>query len=245
MQKIHPLNNYVVEHEKISIKKIIQLASDFAIRLSEAYKFVSKSTRDWIPDLNMSRLSPWRNCIVKNSYGDILFQHGIYDMRGTGKIIGSLLQHEDLTILQKNLLGTLINDPSERYRQLANRYKSMHDFNTFCILCAISIEYWIFREVREKLKTKGHTDTQIDQMFTEKIGQKLRNISREDAIRLVTGNKEFKNTTEYTEFIDNVIYYRDSIVHGRHIILTVKETDAMVQSLVSFQKKLIQIFNKE
>jgi hypothetical protein len=236
---MYPLNPEILNEDKnIHHLNVAQFATQFIHKFVEAYKTVNDSTKDWIPEINVSRLSPWHKMSAKNFAGEQIWAMGVYDQRGTGVGIGSDLSQDKMNILQKSLKRNYVEDSATKYRQLANKYRFQKDFRTFCVFCVISFEHWIFREVRTVLLKQNKSNEEIDNLFSVYTRSgKRKNISREDAIVLVIGNKKFKNNIYYCQFIDVVLNKRDSIVHGRKEIISendVNEIINIVTKLMSF-----------
>lgn len=225
----YPINSEVTDEEgKVCHRRVAELATKFLEKFIYLYKITNDSTKDWIPEINTSRLSPWHKMNAKNINGRSLWTMGTYDQRGTSVMIGSDLSEQKLRNFQNALNSGYVEDPSTKYRQLANRYRRQKDFKTFCVFAVISFEHWVFREVRRAMLENGYTEQQIDDRFYVVTKGKKKNISREDAIALVTGNKKFKSHRCYQSFIDVVLDKRDSIVHGRKVDITEKEADEMI-----------------
>ncbi|WP_394170944.1 hypothetical protein [Saccharospirillum alexandrii] len=222
-----------VKHENVAI-----FATKFIHKFVEAYKGVNKSKKDWIPEITPSRLSPWHKMTAKNFEGNEIWTMQVYDQRGTGVGLGNNLSDEQMQLLQTSLKRNYVEDSATKFRQLANKYKIQKDYHSFCVFVVISFEHWVFREIRTALLSKGKTNEEIDNFFyqVDKKGKK-RNISREDALALAIGSKNFKNNPSYIQFIEKVVARRDSIVHGRKENLTENCTEEMVNivsSLMTF-----------
>ena len=104
--------------------------------------------------------------------------------------------------------------------------------------CGYSFRALGIQRNQNSLTFKGKNNEEIDNCFyqVDKKG-KIRNISREDALALVIGSKNFKNHPSYIQFVEKVVARRDSIVHGRKENLTEDCTEEMVhivKSLMTF-----------
>ncbi|WP_432464419.1 hypothetical protein [Agarivorans sp. QJM3NY_33] len=224
-----PVNSQIEDDEgTINHIQVVNFATKFIEKFIYIYKVMNDSTKDWIPEVNVSRLSPWHKMLGKNIKGESVWGMGVYDKRGTGVMLGCDMSQEKILSLQNALTLGYLEDPATKYRQLANKYRKQQDFNTFCVFAVISFEHWVFREVRRALLNNGFTEQQIDDQFYEEIKGKKKNISREKAIALVTGNKVFKSNKHYQSFIDIVLDCRDSIVHGRKVEITEEYADKMI-----------------
>ena len=241
-----PVNSQITDKDgKVNHLDVVNLATKFIEKFIYIYKVMNDSTKDWIPEINVSRLSPWHKMLGKNIKGESIWGMGVYDKRGTGVMLGCDMPKEKMILLQNALTLGYLEDPSTKYRQLANKYRKQHDFNTFCVFAVISFEHWVFREVRQSLLNNGNTEKQIDDKFyIEKKGRK-QNISREEAIALVTGNKVFKSNKHYQSFIDIVLDYRDSIVHGRKVEITEADADKMIYIIKDLMSYLAQVVHPE
>lgn len=238
-----PVNSQVEDDNgAVNHIQVVNFATKFIEKFIYIYKVMNDSTKDWIPEVNVSRLSPWHKMLGKNIKGEKVWGMGVYDKRGTGVMLGCDIPKDKMISLQNALTLGYLEDPSTKYRQLANKYRKQQDFNTFCVFAVISFEHWVFREVRQSLLNSGCTEQQIEnQFYVEKKGRK-QNISREEAIALVTGNKTFKSNKHYQSFIDIVLDCRDSIVHGRKVEITEEYADKMIfiiKDLMSYLAKVI------
>ncbi|MFT5298825.1 MAG: hypothetical protein ACI9YH_004877 [Colwellia sp.] len=241
-----PVNSEVTDAKgKTNHLQVVKLATKFIEKFIYIYKITNDSTKDWIPEINVSRLSPWHQMSAKNIKGENLWSMGVYDQRGTGVSIGSNLSDEKMKFLQKALTLGYLEDPSTKYRQLTNKYRSQKDFKTFCVFAVISFEHWVFREVRTSLLSTGLTESEVDEKFYKEKRGKKQNISREEAIALITGNKVFKSNKYYQGFIDIVLDKRDSIVHGRKVEITESEADNMIYMIKDLMSYLDQVIHPD
>ena len=176
---------------------------------------------------------------AKNYEGNEVWAMQVYDQRGTGVGLGSDLSDEQMKLLQTSLKRDYVEDSATKFRQLANKYKAQKDYHSFCVFVVIAFEHWVFREIRTALLLKGKNNEEIDNCFyqVDKKG-KIRNISREDALALVIGSKNFKNHPSYIQFVEKVVARRDSIVHGRKENLTEDCTEEMVHIVKSLMTLL-------
>lgn len=234
-----PLNSEICNDDgKIHHENVAIFATKFIHKFIEAYKGVNNSNKDWIPEITPSKLSPWHKMAANNSQGEQLWAMGVYDQRGTGVGLGSNLPEDKMQLLQTSLKRNYVEDSATKYRQMANKYKTQKDYHSFCVFVVISFEHWVFREIRSALLSKGKSNDDIDSDFYEIDRRgKIRNISREDALALVIGNKRFKNNSFYIQFIEKIVARRDSIVHGRKEHVTegcAEEMVHIVQSLTSY-----------
>ncbi|GAB3000823.1 hypothetical protein [Psychrosphaera aestuarii] len=237
----YPINSHI-EDDNGTIKhiKVVNFATKFIEKFIYLYKVMNDSTKDWIPEVNVSRLSPWHKMRGKNIKGESVWEMGVYDKRGTGVMLGCDMPKDKMLSLQNALTQGYLEDPSTKYRQLANKYRRQQDFNTFCVFAVISFEHWVFREVRRALLNRGITEQQIDDQFYLETKGKKKNISREEAIALVTGNKAFKSNKHYQSFIDIVLDCRDSIVHGRKVEITEECADKMIYIIKDLMEYLAE-----
>jgi len=242
-----PINKEVVDSEgEIQHELITNFSTKFIHKFIEAYKGVNNSDKDWIPEITPMRLSPWHTMEALNKTGEKIWAMGTADKRGTGNSLGNTLSKQQLTLLQDSLImKEYVEDPATKYRQMANRFKINRDYNAFCVFVVVFIEHWLFREVRNKLLELGKNTEEIEQLFTyeDKRG-KTKNISREDAIKLITKDKNFKNSPAYTDYIDEVVERRDSIVHGRQESLLEKDAEVITNKVNSFVEYITEEFKK-
>lgn len=204
------------EQNKIDPDKLVSIATDLISKFIDSYKIVNKNTKDWIPEITIARLSPWHRMHAVNFQGDTIWTQEVLDYRGTGIMLGSNLNDVQLREMQRLCINRVHSSMVNKYISLANRHKRMRDFHSFCVLGVVAIEHWLFAEIRKVLLFRDNTVEDVDRKFfrdTRSGQQKI--IAREDAIKLVTGDKNFKNKSEYTDYIEKVVSKRDSIVHAR------------------------------
>lgn len=226
-----PLNLEICDKSgELQTDLITQFSTQFINKFLDIYRHAYRNKKDWIPFVTYKRLSPWHKMTAKNCKGKSLWGFGVVDYRGTGTAIGNNLNETEITELQNHCFSNFSVEDTSRYTQLANRYSVIGDFRTSCVMLVIAFENWVFREVRKNLTNQGWDEKKIDNALTyrEPKSSKLKNISREDALKLVIGDKNFKNLAEYRGYVDLVLETRDSIVHGRKVLIDKDKYDQMV-----------------
>ncbi|MFA0466063.1 hypothetical protein AB4549_01650 [Vibrio breoganii] len=242
----HPLNEQVCDGAgEVDPDKVVQLATKLISKFVDSYRTIYGQSKDWIPDINAARLSPWHNMSAVDFSGKTVWSMGVYDFRGTGNMLGMDLDSESLSKLQALCAQSEREDLAKKYITLANRHRKLRDYQSFCVFSVIAMEHWVFREVRNALYRQGLPEKQVEESFyeTNKRGVK-KNIAREEAIKLVTGDKNFKNDSRYTDFIDTVVFKRDSIVHGRKVELSEDDANQIINIITKYQDMLNSLFQK-
>ncbi|MEM1114318.1 MAG: hypothetical protein AAGI11_20570 [Pseudomonadota bacterium] len=226
----HPLNHVVCdENNNVDEDRVTQLGAHLINRFLDIYRDRHGNSKDWIPQMTYKRLSPWHHSSARNRRGDPLWGLAVLDYRGTGVGLGTDLPEQERVIMQALLYHDFTIEQTARYMQLTNRYIALGDFSTSCVMLATSVESWIFREVRKSLRKKGLSEDEIESMLTKVEGGKIKNVSKEDALSAVLGDKSFKSSHEYQRYLDNVVEVRDSIVHARLVELDQASMNRMIR----------------
>lgn len=217
-----PLNKYITDEDgNVSPKLIAQFCVQFVKHFVVAYKEVTDFTKDWIPEINISSLSPWSDIKAINYKGDSLFSSKTYSSRGTGTMIGNVLPPDTLHNLQEACMGKYIGLTAKSMMQIANRNRFQGDYIAYCLFLHSAFEYWIFTEVRSALLNLGKSTDETEALLKPN-GQK-QFISREKALKLIFGDMNFKNSDEYKNYREEVIDKRDALIHAKPI--EIKESD--------------------
>lgn len=232
------------EHNEVQPDQLVSLATGLINKFVNSYKIVNKNRKDWIPEITVARLSPWHQMKTINYYGKTLWAQEHLDYRGTGIGLGTYLDEAQLIELQRLCINSESSDLVNKYITLANRHKRLRDFHSFCVFSVVAIEHWLFKEVRRVLVARGLSPDDIDNLLisVRSGGQKV--ISREDGIKLITGDKNFKNKSEYKDYIEKVVYKRDSIVHARSIDVSEQDAIEMINIIDCFQHYIMEIFQE-
>ena len=218
-----PLNTKIQKDDgSIDHVLVAELSKDFIYKFCEAYKGVNKPEKDWIPEITVMSLCPWHKMTANNIDGKQIWACGTYDLRGTGIGIGN-------NLLQASCLRVFVEDTPTTYMQLANRYKHNGDYKSQCVYLSACFEHWIFREVRQFFMNINVSENETENKLTKRVtpnGLPVY-ISREQALKLIIGNKNFVNTKEYKYYENTLKYYRDSISHAKKVNLTAVESEEM------------------
>ncbi|RUA35224.1 MAG: hypothetical protein DSY77_02980 [Bacteroidetes bacterium] len=236
------LNEFFFVDEKWDFEKIATFSSDLINKFIDAYKLIHKHKKDWIPYVTKNRLSPW-SIHIFNKEKEKIAGINTLDFRGTGESLANRLSDVDLKQLKELSKRSGVSvDPALKFIQEANRYKLTGDYVSCIIFLAFSIEKWIFREVRYRLEEIGKTQDEID---NDLIKEDKRYIDRYEAIKIVTGNKNFKNMESFKNFEKNVTNLRDEIAHRDRIFISKDMVELAIDSTNKFRTDILPvIWNK-
>jgi hypothetical protein len=226
--KITGFGDNILSSDGYDVNYLVDLASSCLNTLINAYGYAWKRegisapeavanhySKDWYPIVGRVNMSPLTNISVHSYDGNVLFEQAHVDYNGTGCGLGMRLSEPQLSFLQDACSRAILKDHSY-YQKLANRYFSSSEFEAFILMVATFIDKLIFEHVREYLELSGLTADDLEtKMHT---GRKSRrgnqSISREEALKLIFGTKNFVNDKIWKDFENNVIVVRDEIVHG-------------------------------
>lgn len=238
------IRRYQIAWELSTSNKEIEIAFEMNEKDRAKYKGLTHrriNNKDWIPELNVKRLSPWTDLQVFDEFGEKLYESRYTDFRGNGIGIGTNLSAAGLTILQDLCLKDLIPNHSE-YIRLASRHQVRGEYEAFCILIVSALEKLIFELLRDKLKKQKLSDHEIELRLTtgkmRKDGVSAQTISVGKALRILLNGKEYENSAEYMSLEKDIYALRDEIVHGKPIILNAEHANKIGKSFNNFTNYL-------
>lgn len=199
-------------------------------------------SKDWFPVIDRASISPIFDIEIFSFNDDLLTQQRHIDFRGTGCSLGMRLQESQLNFLQKACLGDLVKT-SDYYEKLANRYFSNSEYEAFLLMVATYIDKYIFEQTRYYLKLQNMTNEEIEDAMHKKTKSRRgrMSITREDALKLILGSKDFKNNISWQDFEENIILLRDEVIHGGITVIT---RDIATQALRTCNDFLIFLNSK-
>lgn len=213
----------------------------------EAFRYPEELRRfhrkDWLPELNVKRLSPWQNLIVRDKYGDELFQYRHKDYRGTGVAIGTSFKEDGLKRFQHALMHEY-DEGIDGYIRIINRHFHNGDYEAVCIMSTAVIEKQVFHLLSQKLDMENvdpHRKQKV--LFKE---QKVRNTDKYqrrgivDAMKHYFGNANFKNWNEWKACDELLFQTRNEIIHGDVIRVDRQLASSMIEAANSF----LEVFEK-
>ncbi len=238
------------ESGSYSIRGAIDLAVEVINKFIDSYilawdleslvlpKELSKrANKDWIPNLDKSRLSPWQGIVIYSYSDEVLFKQSHIDFRGTGWGIGTTLSEGALGFLQERSINTYTKT-SKYYQRIANRHFSLNEYEAFCAMLATLLDKVIFERADQYLKRKGLSEEEIYlELHTQRKrrrGSRHQTISREDALAKLLGSKNFKNSREWKSLEEDLIDVRDELIHGEIEGIDIGKAKKMMSSFNDF-----------
>lgn len=202
-----------------------------------AYKEVLTPQKDWIEEVTVEFCSPWKQLEAKNASGLQLWKLEYYDSRGTGVMAGNSLTSEQMKLLQRGCVAIEVDPTAKSFMQLANRARERGDWISHIVYMHTAFEYWIFREVRTFLFNIGKSAAEVEACLlkTQAVNQY---ISKEQALKLIFGDMNFKNTIQYKEYQLKVTDIRSSVIHVRATKLEKGASDAAAKAFQDFNQML-------
>jgi hypothetical protein len=245
--KEKPLKNRILNNGEYSLDNIFDLAVEVLKQFILSYRGACELEglkyditvrhlfkKDWIPEIERNRLSPWVDTQVFDKNGNSLFQKPHYDYRGTGVALGTDLKDDTLTMLQ-TYCKSIITLDNRHYLQIANRHYIRHEYEAFCIILVSVMEKEIFKLFREKLLNKGLNSSEIEAKMFNGDKKRKDGVSREfvavkKALNIICDGKKLDEIPEF-KLVHSAIYtIRDEIIHGDIIRVSKLEADLMFKA---------------
>lgn len=237
------LNQYFYDkNTNFDFDLLIDVSTEIINKFITIYKSTyakNKDSKDWIPIITRNRLSPWK--IVIPGYENNKTYELVIDYRGTGIGIGLNMPQEQEIGLRKLCMSHFDIDTASLFLQESNRYRQTGDYTSACVFLCSYVEKWVFREVKYKLQEVGKKESEIESFFKNEDGKW---IYHEDAVKIITSNKNFINSSEYKNYRDNVIEKRNEIIHRNFVKITKQESEEMVNIAIKYRDYLQEIIWK-
>lgn len=235
-----PLNTKICDTDgKVSARLFTQFANTFLRHFIVSYKQVMTPLKDWIEEITPEVCSPWKELKAKNINEQSVWQCGVYDNRGTTILGGNVLPKDKQVLLQRGCLAREQDPTAISFMQLANRARERSDWMTHIVYLHTAFEYWIFSEVRTFLLNSGNSIHEAENQLLidpTQSGQIYK--SKEKALKLIFGNMNFKNTSEYVQYQEHVTDARSSIIHVKAIKLGKPASENAALAFENFSRYL-------
>lgn len=229
---------FKVEDDKFDHAHIVAVATTLVNKFIFIYKSVWGNEKDWLPQVTKFRLSPWTITML-DAKGTKLGGIPVLDYRGTGVMIGNSVNAEQLgKIKHFCLIPDAKTETAAAFCQAANRYKKIGEYPASVIFMATYIEKLIFREIRYRLEKEGKTEGEIREFLTNGSG---RYIHRYKAIKKITGNEAFKESSEFLEYEEFIVEPRNLIAHNDPLELDFEFSEKMIQAANNFNKYIVKV----
>ncbi len=245
----HPLDNQIKEGNEYISERIVDTAVALLKKFVAAYReawnldkysqpeaFRHLCNKSWIPEISRHLLSPWKDINIVTKEGESLFGRRVYDCRGTGIALGTVLSRFGLKQLQ-DYCRHEFDLGLRAYFILAERHYSNQDYEAFCIILVSTFEKEIFSLLRNKLHKQNLSDEEITgQMYSDKKRKDgtCETISVWKAINMLLNGKPYKDTNAYKNINAKLYAIRDEIVHGEPVRISQAQAELAGDSYKEF-----------